>query len=349
MTNSKEYRLETLIAVPMPKDCIDLIEQADPRIHVIYDPELMPEPRYTADRVGQPMEWTEAMDTKWRGHLARAEVLLGFDRRNMKNLHEVAPNLRFIQGTSTGIGPVVKNMGYVEQGIEVASASGIHAVPIAEFQMMAMLAFTKDIFHLFDLKGKKQFERYCTGQLMGKTLGIIGLGKNGTAAAQRARAMGLRVLGIKRVAEGANPAVYGVDAIYPKEQIDDMLGQCDFVALTLPTTPETKGLMNEERFRAMKPGSVLINNSLGSTVVEPDLIKALEDGHLRGAALDVFATEPLPKDSPLWDMEHVLFSPHSASCAEYEDINMTRLFIDNLRRYLDGMPLRNRIDPELGY
>jgi len=349
MGERKEGPVNVFVVALFPDDCIEKMRKADPRARIVYDPELMPEPRYKADRVGKPMEWTDEMEAKWLAHAAEADVILGFDRRHLANYTEVAPNLKWIQGTSTALGPVTKRMGWVDQGITVTSASGIHSVPIAEYQIMAMLAFTKDIFHMFDLKRQKKYERYNTGQLRGRTVGIIGLGKNGQELAKLCRAHGMRVLGIKRTYEGANPATLGVDKLYPKENIKDMLAECDFVSLTVPTTDETYKFMDYEMFKAMKPGCVVINNSMGTTVVQDDLLRAIDEGHLGGAAMDVFEKEPVPEDNPLWNMDNVLFSPHSASCAEFEDINMTNLFIDNLRRYLDGMPLRNVIDPDIQY
>jgi phosphoglycerate dehydrogenase-like enzyme len=332
-----------------PEASIKKMQEADPRARIIYDDELMSEPRYLADRVGKPMEWNDELESRWREYAAEAEVILGFDRRHLADYTELAPNLKWIQGTSTALGPVTKRMGWVDQGITVTSASGVHSVPIAEFQLMSMLSFTKDIFHLFDLKQQRKYERYNTGQLRGKTVGIVGLGKNGREVARLCRAHGMRVLGVKRVFEGANPSVLGVDRLYPKEQIKDMFAECDFVSLTVPTTDETYKFMDYDMFKAMKPGCVVINNSMGTTAVQDDLLRALEEGHLGGAALDVFEEEPVPEDNPLWDMDNVLFSPHSASCAEFEDANMTDLFIANLHRYLEGMPMLNVIDPELQY
>ena len=349
MVQRMDGKVVVFIVAPFPPEFVEKMQRADPRAEIIYDRTLMPDIRYRADRVGYPLTFPPEMEERWRRYLAQAEVILGFDRPRLAQLRELAPRLRWIQATSTAVGPITKKMGWLEQGITVTSASGIHSVPIAEFVVLALLAFTKDIFRLFRHKQEKKFERYCTGQLQGKTLGIVGLGKNGTAVAKRASALGMRVLGIKRTHQGTDPAPLGVDEMYSKENIHDMLGQCDFVSLTVPTTRETYQYMDYDMFKAMRPGSILINNSMGTIVKEEDLIRALEEGHLGGAALDVFAQEPLDPDNPLWEMENVLISPHSASCAEWEDAEMTELFIDNLRRYLDDKPLRNAIDPELQY
>jgi len=342
-------KVNVFVTVPMPDECVKLMTDVDPRVNVIFDKDLIPDQRYPADRRGQAMEWTPERDRKWNEYLKEADILFGFDYRHMDNLRDFAPKLKWVQGTSTGIGPSVVKAGWPEKGIVATTASGIHSVPISEFVIMSMLCFEKDIFHLFDLKSQRKHERYCTGQLRGKTLGIVGLGKNGRLVATLAAAHGMRVLATKRTTQGYVPQNLGVDQLYAPADIKKMLPQCDYVSMTVPTTPDTYKMMDYEMFKTMKPGAVFINNSMGTTVVQDDLIRAIKEGHLRGAAIDVYEKEPVPADSPLWSMPNVLMSPHSASCCMYEDANIANLFIDNLRRYLDGRPLRNAVRPELQY
>jgi phosphoglycerate dehydrogenase-like enzyme len=299
--------------------------------------------------MGKPMDWTQELEDLWRSYAAEAEVMLGFHQPHLAELRELAPGLRWLQGTSTGIGPITHQLGWADEGIVVTSARGIHNVPIAEFHLMAMLAFTKDIFHLFQLKAERRFERYNTGQLRTKTLGIIGLGTNGTEIARLGRALGMRVLGTKRTTEGANAGLLGVDHLYPLRELASMLGECDFLSVTPPGTPETEGMLDNAMLSQLKPGAMVINTSRGTVVDEGALLRLLREGQIGGAALDVFSVEPLPPGNPLWEMDNVIISPHSASCAEFEDLCMTELFIDNLRRYLEGLPLRNIIDPALQY
>jgi len=349
VANKHKNQVNVFVSVPFPEWAIQRMHEADPRARILYDADLMPKQRYTADRIGEPLEWTDDMERRWREYASVAEVVLGFDRRHLEQLVELAPNLDWIQGTSTGIGPVVNRLGWASKGITVTSARGVHSVPLAEFHLMAMLAFTKDMCHLQALKEQKVFERYNTRQLRGKTLGIIGLGSVGREVARLARAFGVRTLGIKRVYQGASPSTLGVDRLYPAEQLKELVAQCDFLSLTVPGTLETEGLIDYDVLNVMKPDGVLINTARGTVVIQDDLVRALRDGTLRGAALDVFEVEPLPEDSPLWELPNTLLSPHSASCAECEDQAMTDLFIDNLGRYLDGLPLRNVIDPNLEY
>jgi len=337
------------VVVPVPPDCIELMQEVDPRVNLIHDERLIPKQRYVADRKGEPIEWSDEKEKRWLEYLAQADVMFGFDARHMKNLPALAPKLGWIQGTSTGIGPTVADAHWADHGIVTTSASGIHSTPLAEFVTWAMLSFEKDVFRLNNLKRQHKFERYCTGQLRGKTLVIIGLGKVGTEVARQAQALGMRVIGTKRTVAGVKPETLHVDRLYAPSDLKAMVAECDYLVVSVPATPEVFGLVDDETLSAMKPGAVVINICRGTTVVESALIKHLQSGHLRGAALDVFEREPLPPDSLLWEMENVIVSPHSASCAEHEDINITNLFIDNLKRFLDGRPLRNVIRPELQY
>lgn len=181
--------LETVnvfVAVPMPQDCLQLISKVDPRVNLIYDEALIPKQRYKADRKGEHLEFTSEMEERWLCYLRTAHVMFGFDPRHMKDLRQVAPLLKWVQGTSTGIGPVVAECGWAQHGIVTTSASGVHSVPLAEFVTLAMLYFTKDVPHLHSLKQQSRFERYCTAQLRGKTLGVVGVGSVGTEVARQA-------------------------------------------------------------------------------------------------------------------------------------------------------------------
>ncbi len=341
--------VNVFVVVPMPPDCIELMQKVDPRVNLIYDETLIPKQRYVADRKGEPVEWSSEKEKCWLGYLSQADAMFGFDARHTRNLPQLAPRLGWIQGTSTGIGPAVADAHWGDHGIVTTSASGIHSTPLAEFVTWAMLSFEKDMFHINNLKQQRKFERYCTGQLRGKTLAIVGLGKVGTEVARQAQALGMRVIGTKRTVTGVKPETLHVDRLYAPSDLKAMISECDYLVVSVPATPEVFALVDDEMLAVMKPGAVVINICRGTTVVESALIKHLQSGHLRGAALDVFEREPLPSGSPLWDMENVIISPHSASCAEYEDINITNLFIDNLKRFLDGRPLRNVIRPELQY
>jgi len=183
-------------------------------------------------------------------------------------------------------------------------------------------------------------------------LGLVGLGGVGREIARLARAIGMRVLAIRRSPGEActgDAAVPDVEAVYSPDRLRELLAVSDYLTLILPHTEETAGLIGKAELAAMKPGAVFINIARGSIVDEPALIDAIRCGHLGGAALDVFAVEPLPPESPLWDMPNVLITSHTVSTAMDENELVVDLFCDNLRRYLAGEPLRNLFDRARGY
>ncbi len=163
------------------------------------------------------------------------------------------------------------------------------------------------------------------------------------------RPFGLRIVGTKRQIDGIDPRSLSLDELYSPPDLDKVLRQAEFLVLCAPHTYETENLIAARELALMPKGAVLINIARGAEINEPDMIEALRSGHLGGAALDVFAEEPLPASSPLWDMPNVLVSPHSASTSDRENERLTNLFCANLRRFLNGEPLNNILDPERLY
>jgi phosphoglycerate dehydrogenase-like enzyme len=332
-----------LITFRLDRTLVNQIWGVDPRIDVLYDPQLVGEPRFPCDHAG-PVSRTAEEEARWRDWLGRAEVLFGFDRSHPDELPELAPCVRWIQSTSAGVGRYAR--AHIPEGSDVVitTASGIHATALAEFTLMAMLVFVKNWFRIYEQERRKVWERYTGDTLEGKTVAIVGLGSIGTEVARSSRCFGMRVVGTKRTVEGVEPGSLGVDTIYHPRDMHAMLSVADFVVISCPHTPETEGLIGESELASMKHGSVLINIGRGAIVDELSLIRLLRSGHLGGAALDVTTEEPLPEDSPLWDMPNVLLSAHSGSNVNSENRVLTRLFCDNLHRYLSGRPLRNVLD-----
>jgi phosphoglycerate dehydrogenase-like enzyme len=196
----------------------------------------------------------------------------------------------------------------------VTNAAGVHATPLAEFVLFAMLYFAKRMPRVLADQQRHHWERFALDTLPGKTLGIVAFGHVGRAIARLARSAGLRIQALRRT-PGDPDGSPDADAIYPPGGLRALLSLSDYVALIVPLTPETTGLLGKAELAAMKPGAVLINVGRGQLVDEAALVEALRSGHLGGAALDVFAREPLPADSPLWDMPNVLVTPHSMSTA----------------------------------
>lgn len=180
----------------------------------------------------------------------------------------------------------------------------------------------------------------------GKTVGIIGAGAIGREVAKRAAALGMKVIGTKRTPE---PQPY-FEEVLPADRLPDLLQRSDYVVVACPLTPETRGLIGKAELRQMKPTAVLINVARGPIVVEADLIRALKEGWIAGACADAFDVEPLPSDSPLWDVENLIITPHISWVSPHGFDRVLDEFMENLHRFLKGEPLLNRLrDPKLGY
>lgn len=331
--------LTVLIASPLEPKHVARIRQEVPGVEVLHDPALLAPPRYGADHSGDPaFVRTTAQEQEYRSLLARADVLFDFDRQLAAQLPQLAPKLKWIQATSSGIGPFVQQNGLDKSGIIITNAAGIHAVPLAEHTLLAMMYFTKEVTRLQQEQAERRWERYCGRELRGLTVGVIGLGAVGNEVARLARAVGLKVIGVKRDVSIANASV---DELYSQADLDAVLPRCDFLVLILPHTKETEHMLDARRLALLPKGAVLINIARGAVVDEDALVAALQSGHLGGAALDVARVEPLPKESPLWAMENVLITPHSASTVDRENERLTDLFIDNLHRYMAGRPMVN--------
>jgi len=340
--------VRVLVASPLEPHLVARVAAVDARLEVTYRPDLLGQPQYPGDH-NPPPHQTAAQAVEWAALLAGAEVMLDVYRPESADLPRRAQHLRWIQLSSSGVGQLVERMGLADSSVIVTNVAGIHGTPLGEFVLFAMLYFAKRMPRVLADQRQRRWERFSGDTLRGRTLGLVGLGGVGREVARLARAVGMRVVATRRTTGGADPAGHGVDALYPRDRLRTLLAESDYVALVLPLTAETVGLIGEAELAVMKPGAVLVNVARGSIVDEPALIRALQAGHLGGAALDVFAVEPLPADSPLWDMPNVLVTPHSMSTAFGENELVVDVFCDNLRRYLAGQPLRNVFDRARGY
>jgi glyoxylate/hydroxypyruvate reductase len=333
--------LQVLIASYLEPEYVERI-RAVPGVEVMYEPGLLPQPTYAGQHHGQKFARTRQDEMRWRALLAQAEVLFDFDFTNLTNIPELAPRVRWIQATSAGIGELLKRTGLDATPIVFTTAAGVHAGALAEFCVMAMLVFVKELDRLKADQAAHRWERYCARELRGMTLGIIGLGNVGREIARLGDALGMRVVGTKRTA--AAEGVPHVHRVLPPDRSGEVIREADVLVLIVPQTADTRQLLGARELRSMKRGAILINIARGAIVDEAALIDALREGHLGGAALDVFATEPLPADSPLWDLPNVIVSPHSASTVPAENARLADLFCENLRRYVDNKPLLNVFD-----
>ena len=337
--------VHVLIASPLESELVQRVQAVDPRLDVVYRDDLLAPPRYPGDHHPH-IQRSLDQAAEWAALLSQAEVLFDVDGPSMSDFEARVPRLRWIQASSSGIGEWVRRLGIVDSPIVVTNAAGIHSVPLAEFVVFAMLYFARSWQRMVAEQRAHHWERCAIETLDGKTLGIVGLGNVGRNVARLAKPFGMRTIGVRR---SAGASADGVDAVYGPDGLDTVLRESDYLALCVPHTSETVGLLDASTIAAIKRGAVLINIARGSVIDEPALIDALRSGQLGGAALDVVAREPLAADSPLWDMPNVLITPHSMSTGIDENERLTTLFCDNLRRYLAEQPLHNVIDKVRGY
>jgi phosphoglycerate dehydrogenase-like enzyme len=342
-----DEQLRVLIASPLEPQHVARIEAAGPRVSVLYEPGLLPVPRYPADHTGVARALSAAELGAWAALRAQADVSFDFDWQAPEDMVANCPRLRWVQATSAGIGGFLDRTGLAGTGLVFTTAAGVHGVPLAEFALLGLLYFAKGMPALAEAKAARRWQRYAGSQVAGSRVLLVGLGGAGRTVARLLAAAGVEVCGAGR--PGHRYDVPGVASYVASDQLHQVLPGVDALVLACPLTEQTRGLIGAAELALMRRGSVLVNISRGPVVDEEALVSALQAGHLGGACLDVFATEPLPAGSPLWDMPNVIVSPHSAATVAAENGLITDLFIDNLQRWLAGKPLRNAYDRSAGY
>jgi glyoxylate/hydroxypyruvate reductase len=343
----RRERVRVLVASPLEPEHAARIEATDPRVSVLYEPDLLPVPRYPADHTGVPRALSAAELDRWSSLREQADVSFDFDWQAPAEIERNCPRLRWVQGTSAGIGGFLERTGLVRTSLVFTTASGVHGTPLAEFTLLGLLHFAKGMPELASWKEQRLWQRHAGRQVAGSRALLVGLGGVGKAVAGLLSAAGVEVTGAGRTEHERD--VPGVASFIPVEQIGRVLPDVDALVLACPLTDQTRHLIGERELALMRPGAVVVNISRGQVIDEDALVAALSDGHLGGACLDVFATEPLPAASPLWGMANVIISPHSAATVAAENGLLTDLFTDNLQRWLAGLPLRNVFDRATGY
>lgn len=285
--------------------------------------------------------------------LQEAEILCSYWVPD--NWRTLAPHLRWLQCSGAGVdGLQATGILDAESGVRVTTAVGVHGATIGEYVFGSMLMFNRTWPEMVRLQDRHVWPRSANWYKLGgrelgdQTLGIIGLGSIGRRIAHLAKAFGMHVLATKRTVSG-NELEPDVDRLYPIEQLHDVLRQSDYVVLAIPLTKETEKLIGEAELRAMRPNAYLVNIARGRVIDETVLIRALKEGWIAGAGLDVTEEEPLPPDSPLYSMPNVILTPHISGVSVHYDQRLTALFADNLRRYRTGQPLRNLYEQSRGY
>jgi glyoxylate/hydroxypyruvate reductase len=320
---------------------------AQPGVDVRYRPDLLPQPRYPCDHHGPAPALTAAERAEWATLLREADVCFDFDWEEPAEMPARARRVQWLQATSSGIGQFMGRTGLAGWNAVVTTAAGIHAQPLSEWALTGVLYFVKDVPDLEARQAAHRWERIAVGGLVGRRALVVGLGHVGRAVAAALGGLGVEVWGMRR--EGGSDQVAGVSRTGTAADLQELLRSCDIMVLTLPLTPETFRLIGAPELAALGSDGILVNIARGAIVDEPALIDALRGRVIRGAVLDVAESEPLAADSPLWDLDNVLISPHSASTLATENVVLVDLFLRNLALFRAGQPLINRYDPARGY
>lgn len=283
----------------------------------------------------------------WKRHLNDAEVIAGWKKDMKRPLLNNESKLNWLQTWSAGVNSLPLN-DLAAKDILMTSANGVHAYPISETIFALMLGLTRKIHsYVANQQDKTWHHAGLQLEIHEKTLGIVGVGAIGRETAKIAKAFGMTVLGVRN----SDKSEEYVDNMFTSDQLNDVLPQCDYVVVTLPLTNNTRHMFGAEQFERMKESAFLINIGRGEVIDEKTLVHALLEGQIAGAGLDVFETEPLGGDSPFWDMDNVIITPHTAGSTEHYDKRvLDDIFIPNLKAYLQGeTPSINLVDYEKGY
>jgi phosphoglycerate dehydrogenase-like enzyme len=265
----------------------------------------------------------------------------------LERVFAIAPRVRWVHSRSAGLDSVLFP-ALRDSPVPLTNGRGVFSEPLGEFVLGAALYFAKDFGRMVRSRQAGIWDQFDIPMLAGQTMGIVGYGDIGRAIATRAHALGMRVLALRRHPEksGAGPLAHQV---YPPDRKLDMLAQSDYVAVAAPLTPETRGMIGERELRGMKQNAVIMNVGRGPVIDEAALVRALREGWIRGAALDVFDREPLPAGHAFYSLDNVLLSPHCADhTPDWLELAM-KFFLEQFERFRQGQPLMNVVDKTLGY
>lgn len=346
--SSPDRRLRVVVATPLSEQNGQRILELEPRIDLIRDQSLYPPMRHAADFSGDPsFRRSPEQQRAFEEMVDSADVLYGIpdvDPAALKRTADTNSRLRWVHTMAAGGGGQVKAAGLSSDQLErilFTTSAGVHGGPLAEFAIFGLLAGAKGLPRLQTLQREHTWAgRWEMKQVSEMTVLVAGLGGIGTEVVSRLAALGARIIGTSRHSR----PVEHVDQLIAPDLIAATVGQVDAIISTLPGTAATEKLIGTDALGNVKPGTILVNVGRGTVVDESALVDALDDGRICFAALDVFAVEPLPSDSPLWDHPNVLVSPHTAALNVAEDRLIAELFAANATRLLDGEELVNRVD-----
>ncbi|MBS1853331.1 MAG: D-2-hydroxyacid dehydrogenase [Acidobacteria bacterium] len=264
----------------------------------------------------------------------------------LRELFSTTPNLRWVHSKTTGIENILFP-GLLESAIPLTNGSGVFSQSLGEFALAAILYFAKDFRRMVRNQMAGVWEQFDVEEIAGQTVGIVGYGDIGRAVAVRVRAMGMRVLALKRhVPETADPLI---ERYYTPDALHAMLRECDYVVVAAPLTKETRHMIGKAEIAAMKPNAVVINIGRGPVIEQAALVAALQQKRIKGAGLDVFEEEPIPAGDPMYKLENVLLSPHCADHTATWNDQAMQFFVEQYARFDKGEPLKNIVNKRLGY
>ncbi|MDQ2682568.1 MAG: D-2-hydroxyacid dehydrogenase [Chloroflexota bacterium] len=327
-----------VIASPFEEEYVARMRAVAPdRVDIIFPTDLLPPARYVADHDG-PADFTRSPEDqqRWLETLARADVLFCVPREAKTNLLSLCPRLKWLQGTSAGMGQPAQRLGLIDSDVIVTTASGIHGGPLAEFVFAALLSQTRNLAGMAAQQAAHTWTRFTADELAGKTMLIVGAGRIGRQIIRVAKAFDMHVIAVGRSGTADRATDLGADRFATVTDLHTALPEADVVVIVTPHTGQTDSLIGAHEFDLMKPGVTFINIGRGAVVDEAAMTERLADGRIGFAALDVFQVEPLPAGSPLWDMPNVLISPHCSANAPRENERITDIFVRNLALFIDG-------------
>ena len=287
----------------------------------------------TADRLAEAVDGADAL------------LVWDFFSGALETVWPQATSLRWVHAASAGVDTLLFDE-LVESDVQVTNSRGVFDRPIAEFVLGSILMFAKDSARSLRLQAQQTWQHRQTEQITGTRALVVGTGSIGRETARLLDTVGIDVEGAGRTAR-SDDSDFGI--VHASADLESIAGQFDWIVLLAPLTEATSGMVDSAVLRAMKPTARLINVGRGELVVTDDLVDALRNGVIAGAALDVFDTEPLPAEHPLWAMDNVTITPHMSGDALGWRDRLADVFVDNVFRYVDGKPLRNVVDKGRGY
>jgi len=336
--------LHVVVATPLSAENLALLRRLEPRLDVVHDPALTgPASDDWMARWDRPPE----LQAAYERYVDAADVLYGVPDQSGRSLARTVaanPRLRWVHTIPAGGGQQVRAAHLDREALDrilFTTSAGVHAEPLSEFAVFGVLAGAKLLPWLLQAQRRHEWSKRRVMPIASDlTVAIVGLGSVGRLTAAKLAGLGYRVVGVHR-----RPVeVPGVSEVFGVDRLGEVAAFADALVLALPGTDATDGMLSREVLSVAKPGITIVNVGRGTTVDEPALVEALNAGRVGLAVLDVVAVEPLPADSPLWDLPNVLIAPHTAAISPHEARKITELFAENARRLLDGEELLNRVD-----